>query len=74
MKKFTKKWGTLLEALSSECKFQPNLHLPHESQAGDITVSARDGAAHVLRCLKVWYDLPTDVLFTAVNLVDRSFG
>lgn len=36
-----------------------------------MTVGARDGAAHVLRCLKVWYDLPSDVLFVATNLVDR---
>lgn len=34
-------------------------------------MGARDGAAHVLRCLKVWYDLPSDVLFVATNLVDR---
>lgn len=25
----------------------------------------------MLRCLKVWYELPTDVLFAAINLVDR---
>lgn len=31
----------------------------------------RDGTAHVLRCLKVWYDMPSEVLFVAVNLVDR---
>lgn len=40
-------------------------------QNGEVTVGARDGAAHVLRCLKVWYDLPSDVLFVATNLVDR---
>jgi Cyclin, N-terminal domain len=40
-------------------------------QDGEITIGTRDGAAHVLRCLKVWYDLPKDVLFTATNLVDR---
>lgn len=40
-------------------------------QKGEITIGTRDGAAHVLRCLKVWYDLPSDVLFTAINLVDR---
>lgn len=38
---------------------------------GEITIAERDGAAHVLRCLKVWYDLSNDVLFTAINLVDR---
>ena len=31
----------------------------------------RDGAAHVLRCLKVWYDLPSAVLLDALNLMDR---
>lgn len=40
-------------------------------QDGDITVGTRDGAAHVLRCLKVWYELSNDVLFAAINLVDR---
>lgn len=40
-------------------------------QNGEVTVGARDGAAHVLRCLKVWYDMPSDVLFVATNLVDR---
>lgn len=40
-------------------------------QDGEITIGTRDGAAHVLRCLKVWYDLPTDILFAAINLVDR---
>lgn len=38
---------------------------------GEITIAERDGAAHVLRCLKVWYDLSNDVLFAAINLVDR---
>lgn len=38
---------------------------------GEITIGTRDGAAHVLRCLKVWYELSNDVLFTAINLVDR---
>jgi cyclin G2 len=61
----------LHESLSLESKFQPSLYLPQESQEGEITIGTRDGAAHVLRCLKVWYDLPSDVLFTAINLVDR---
>jgi cyclin G2 len=37
----------------------------------EITTGIRDGSAHVLRCLKVWYDLPSDVLFIAINLMDR---
>lgn len=31
----------------------------------------RNGSAHVLRCLKVWYDLPPDTFFNAVNIMDR---
>jgi hypothetical protein len=30
----------------------------------------RDGAAHVLRCMKVWYDLPYAVLLDALNMMD----
>jgi len=59
------------EALSLEPKYQSNLYLPQESRDGEITIGTRDGAAHVLRCLKVWYDLSNDVLFAAINLVDR---
>lgn len=40
-------------------------------QNGEVTTGARDGAAHVLRCLKVWFDLPADVLINAINLFDR---
>lgn len=61
----------LHEALSLEPKFQPSLYLPQDSQDGEITIGTRDGAAHVLRCLKVWYELSNEVLFTAINLVDR---
>lgn len=61
----------LHEALSLEPKYQPSLYLPQESQDGEITIGTRDGAAHVLRCLKVWYDLSNDILFAAINLVDR---
>jgi cyclin G2 len=61
----------LHEALSLEPKYQPNLYLPQESHDGEITIGTRDGAAHVLRCLKVWYELSNDVLFAAINLVDR---
>lgn len=37
----------------------------------EITIGARDGSAHVLRCLKVSYDLSSDVFFMAINLMDR---
>ncbi|XP_043249989.1 cyclin G [Colletes gigas] len=61
----------LQEALVLEVKYQPNLQLPSISQNDEITIGARDGSAHVLRCLKVWYDLPSDVFFIAINLMDR---
>lgn len=62
----------LQEALTLEPKFQPHLELPQSSKdAGEITAGIRDGSAHVLRSLKVWYDLPSDVLFVAINLMDR---
>ncbi|KAK9511424.1 hypothetical protein O3M35_000084 [Rhynocoris fuscipes] len=62
----------LNEALSLEAKFQPKLELPVSSQDGsEITVGIRDGSAHVLRSLKIWYELPSEVLFIAANLMDR---
>jgi len=61
----------LQEALVLEVKYQPNLQLPVTTQNDEITIGARDGSAHVLRCLKVWYDLPSDVFFIAINLMDR---
>ncbi|EFN82026.1 Cyclin-G2 [Harpegnathos saltator] len=62
----------LHEALLLEVKYQPNLHqLPTTTQNDEITIGARDGSAHVLRCLKVWYDLSSDVFFMAINLMDR---
>lgn len=39
-----------------------------------MTAGGRDGSAYVLRCLKMWYELPSDVLFAAINLVDRFLG
>ncbi|KAK7863999.1 hypothetical protein R5R35_000106 [Gryllus longicercus] len=62
----------LNEALSLETKFQANLQLPSTTQAStEITTGIRGVSAHVLRCLKVWYDLPSEVLFVAINLMDR---
>uniref|UniRef100_T1E208 Putative cyclin g n=1 Tax=Psorophora albipes TaxID=869069 RepID=T1E208_9DIPT len=68
---FEQMMAKLSELLALEPKYQPNLYLPQQSCNGEITIGTRDGAAHVLRCLKVWYDLPNDVLFAAINLVDR---
>lgn len=68
--------AALQQALALEGKFQPRLQLPTASvgsgvESGEITSSMRDGAAHVLRCLKVWFDLPSCVLLSALNLMDR---
>ncbi|XP_052868647.1 cyclin G [Anopheles cruzii] len=68
---FDQMMAKLSELLALEPKYQPNLYLPQQSMNGEITIGTRDGAAHVLRCLKVWYELPNDVLFAAINLVDR---
>ncbi|XP_050069410.1 cyclin G [Anopheles maculipalpis] len=68
---FEEMMAKLSELLAMEPKYQPNLYLPQQSVNGEITIGTRDGAAHVLRCLKVWYELPNDVLFAAINLVDR---
>lgn len=70
------------QALELEVKFrgaaQPPSGQSHaggggrvEASAGAITSGMRDGSAHVLRCLKVWYDLPSDVLFNAISSIDR---
>ncbi|XP_028169797.1 cyclin G-like, partial [Ostrinia furnacalis] len=64
-------YPALAEYLLLEHKFQPRLCLPGESENGEVTTGARDGAAHVLRCLKVWFDLPASVLVHAINLFDR---
>lgn len=58
------------EYYTLEDKYHTCLILPQESSR-EITAGARDGSAYVLRCLKVWYELPSDVLFAAINLVDR---
>lgn len=68
---FEQMMGQLSELIALEPKYQPNLYLSQQSCSGEVTIGTRDGAAHVLRCLKVWYELPNDVLFVAINLVDR---
>ncbi|XP_018044724.1 PREDICTED: cyclin G-like [Atta colombica] len=62
----------LILDLVQEVKFQPDLRqLPITTQDDEITIGARDRSAHVLRCLKVMYDLSSDVFFIAINLIDR---
>lgn len=59
-------------AVLLEEKFNPNLALIcAEQQPGDVSLLARDGAVHTMRYLKVWFDLPDDVYFMAINFLDR---
>ena len=66
--------------LGSEMKFRGSAQPPTPSGNAaaensnsnlSITSGMRDGSAHVLRCLKVWYDLPSEVFFWAVSSIDR---
>lgn len=70
--------------LGSEMKFRGSAQPPTPSAGNaaaaaesggnsnlSITSGMRDGSAHVLRCLKVWYDLPSEVFFWAVSSIDR---
>ncbi|XP_023245492.1 cyclin G [Copidosoma floridanum] len=70
----------LQEALVLEAKYQPNLQLPSKPNTKglhsindneEVSIEHRDASAYVLRCLKVWFELPSDVLLNAINLMDR---
>jgi len=62
----------LEQALELEIKYRvPVGDNPAGEMSGGITSGMRDGSAHVLRCLKVWYDLPSDVFFNAISSIDR---
>lgn len=57
--------------LENEYASTPNIQIsPQAKEPGDVTAGARDGSINVLRCLKMWYDLSSDVFLTAVNIVD----
>jgi len=62
----------LEQALELETKYRVAAgDNPGGEMLGGITSGMRDGSAHVLRCLKVWYDLPSDVFFNAISSIDR---
>jgi len=63
----------LEQALELEVKYRVPVgdNGPGGELSGGITSGMRDGSAHVLRCLKVWYDLPSDVFFNAISSIDR---
>ncbi|XP_072762447.1 cyclin G isoform X2 [Anoplolepis gracilipes] len=56
--------------LVQEVKFQPNLEELPLTLQDEISIAARDKSAYILRCLKVMYDLSSDVFFIAINLMD----
>ncbi|XP_068155458.1 cyclin G [Drosophila tropicalis] len=63
-------YETVKEYDALQDKYHTVLLLPKESRR-EVTAGGRDGSAYVLRCLKMWYELPSDVLFSAMSLVDR---
>ena len=62
----------LLHQLDSLLAGEVSRPRPGAPVSGQATISSgmRDGSAHVLRCLKVWYDLPSDVFHTALANID----
>ncbi|XP_055850913.1 cyclin G [Episyrphus balteatus] len=63
-------FNALKEYDALQDKYHTVLLLPKESRR-EVTAGGRDGSAYVLRCLKMWYELPSDALFSAMSLVDR---
>lgn len=71
-KVFKRIWYEIERALSLEKKYKSNLLVTHLDQQPDVVaLPSRDGAVHILRCLKVWFDLPSVVFLTSVNVLDR---
>lgn len=65
-------WYEIERALSLESKYKANLLVTNTDQQPDIVaLPSRDGAVQILRCLKVWFDLPSIVFLTSVNILDR---
>lgn len=69
---FTELMDQLENLLEKEHLFTPNMQIASQPQEpGEVTTGARDGSVNVLRCLKMWYDLSSDVFLLSVNIVDR---
>uniref|UniRef100_A0A6A7FP18 Cyclin G2 n=1 Tax=Hirondellea gigas TaxID=1518452 RepID=A0A6A7FP18_9CRUS len=64
--------SAIMEVVALEPKTQPALSLIEQPRdAYEISGRMRNGSCHVLRCLKVWYELPSETFFLAVNTMDR---
>lgn len=61
----------LEEALAVENIYRPNLLvIQDELQPREVTVSDRDRAVNILRLLRIWFDVPHGVFFTAATYLD----
>lgn len=60
----------LEKALTVEDKYMTNLFVVDQNSEEDALL-ARDSAAQKLRFLKVWFELPSQVFITCINLLDR---
>ncbi|KAJ8923526.1 hypothetical protein NQ315_010104 [Exocentrus adspersus] len=61
----------LEEALAVENTYRPNLLvIQEELQPWEVTVSDRDRAVNILRLLRIWFDVPHKVFFTAATYLD----
>lgn len=59
----------LEKLLDVEHTFTPHSEISPEFD--DITATIRNRSINVLRCLKIWYELPSEVFILAVSIVDR---
>lgn len=61
----------LEEALAVEIQYRPNLLVIQDDlKPWEVNLQSRDGAIHVLRFLRIWFDLPHSVFFSAVTYLD----
>lgn len=59
------------EALAVETQYRPNLLVIQDDlKPWEVNLKSRDGAIHVLRFLRMWFDLPHSVFFSAVTYLD----
>ncbi|XP_059473374.1 cyclin G [Neocloeon triangulifer] len=65
-------WVQLESLIEQEPLFQPLLQLPLVARDNsEVTAGMRDETVQVLRCLKVCFDLPAEVLLLATLSMDR---
>lgn len=61
----------LEEALAVETQYRPNLLVIQDNlKPWEVNLQSRDGAMQVLRFLRIWFDLPHSVFFSAATYLD----